>query len=43
VLERPAGNLKLIRRCGVPDGKTLMLQPAAAMAPAGQQSAAEVG
>jgi DNA-binding MarR family transcriptional regulator len=43
VLERPAGNLKLIRRCGVPDGKILMLQPAAAMAPAGQQSAAEVG
>ena len=27
VLDRPAGTLKLLRRCGVPDEKVLMLRP----------------
>jgi DNA-binding MarR family transcriptional regulator len=44
VLERPAGTVKLLRRTGVPDAKILMLQPAAAPAPAVEQPAvAEAG
>ena len=27
VLERPAGTTKLLRACGVPDAKVLMLRP----------------
>jgi hypothetical protein len=27
VLERPAGTAKLLRQCGVPDDKVLMLRP----------------
>jgi DNA-binding MarR family transcriptional regulator len=42
VLERPAGTAKLVRRCGVPDEKVLMLQPAAAPAPAADAQIAEV-